>query len=111
MKSLHEVHFKFLWKEQSDIELQTEYRFDDLRKWRLDFAHVESKTAIEIEGKPWGGRHTRPKGFINDCEKYFTAQKRGWEVIRIIPGMITMETVADIIQIIGARLHANKSAA
>jgi|TARA_R110000824_G_scaffold75309_4_gene191222 very-short-patch-repair endonuclease len=60
-----------------------EYRFHPVRRWRFDFAWVEQKVALEIEGGVWsGGRHTNPKGFINDCEKYNSAIVLGWHVLR-----------------------------
>lgn len=108
MNSLHELLFKALWEQQSDIALQTEYRFDGVRKWRFDFAHVESKTAIEIEGKPWGGRHTRGAGFIKDCAKYFAANAQGWLVIRLIPAMVTPHSVETVKSIIAKRAACKK---
>jgi len=60
-----------------------EHRFHPVRRWRFDLAHVESKTAIEIEGGIWTkGRHTRPKGYIKDMEKYNAAIELGWVILR-----------------------------
>ena len=54
------------------------------RQWRLDFAWPDRKVAIEIEGGVWSrGRHVRPKGFIDDCEKYNAATLNGWRVYRV----------------------------
>ena len=61
-----------------------EYKFHPIRRWRFDFAWPEKKLALEVEGGIFrGGRHTSPKGFINDCEKYNTAALMGWTVIRV----------------------------
>lgn len=60
-----------------------EYRFDSVRKWRFDFAWPNILLAAEVEGGIWtGGRHTRGKGFLDDCEKYNQAAMAGWKVLR-----------------------------
>ncbi len=66
-----------------------EYRFHETRKWRFDFAYPDQNLAIEVEGGIWsGGRHTRGKGYEDDCEKYNTAALRGWTVLRFTGDMI-----------------------
>jgi hypothetical protein len=35
-----------------------------------------------------GGRHTRGKGFIEDCNKYNEAVMLGWRVIRVTTEMV-----------------------
>jgi len=68
----------------------SEYRFHEVRRWRFDFAWPDALVALEIEGGVWsGGRHTNPKGFIADCEKYNTALSMGWSVIRCPAPFIT----------------------
>jgi len=38
---------------------------------------------VEFEGGVFArGRHTRPMGFINDCEKYNAGTALGWRVFR-----------------------------
>lgn len=60
-----------------------EYKFCETRRWRFDFAWLERKIAVEIEGGTWtGGRHTRGSGFAKDCEKYNHAALDGWRVFR-----------------------------
>lgn len=60
-----------------------EFIFHSSRKWRFDFAWPQKKIAVEVEGGIWtGGRHTRAKGFIDDCEKYNAAALLGWMVLR-----------------------------
>jgi len=67
-------------------EVIKEHLFHPVRKWRFDYALPEYKIAIEVEGGVWTeGRHTRPKGFINDMEKYNTATVMGWQVLRVLP--------------------------
>lgn len=63
-----------------------EHKFHPLRRWRFDRAWPERQVAVEIEGGVWTrGRHVRPQGFINDCEKYNAAALRGWLVLRLVP--------------------------
>lgn len=71
-------------------EPETEYRFDDVRRWRFDFAWPTFMVAAEVEGvlPPWagaGGRHQRAAGYANDAEKYNAAQLSGWTVLRFTP--------------------------
>ena len=67
---------------------EREYRFCE-RRWRFDFAFVEQKIAVEIEGGQWiNGRHTRPQGYQNDIEKYNAAARLGWKVYRFTPDMV-----------------------
>lgn len=66
-----------------------EFAFHPSRKWRFDFAWAARKLAVEVEGGIWsGGRHTRGKGFEDDCEKYLEATMLGWTVIRATPSMV-----------------------
>ena len=68
---------------------EKEFRFHKIRKWRFDFAITSRMTAIEIEGAVFqNGRHTRGKGFSNDCEKYNAAALLGWKVLRYTTNQI-----------------------
>jgi very-short-patch-repair endonuclease len=61
-----------------------EHRFHPTRRWRFDFAWVEQRLAIEIEGGLWrGGRHQTATGYRADCEKYNAATLLGWRVLRL----------------------------
>lgn len=67
-------------------ECVKELKFHPTRKWRFDYAIPAHKIAVEVEGGVWtGGRHTSPKGFLNDIEKYNTATLMGWRVFRTTP--------------------------
>lgn len=73
---------------RSDLraECVREYRFHPTRRWRFDYAIPAHHIAIEVEGGVWtGGRHTSPKGFLGDMEKYNTATLMGWRVFRTTP--------------------------
>ncbi len=59
------------------------FKFHPKRKWEFDFAWVSSFIAVECEGGVFsGGRHTRGKGYSDDCIKYNEAQLLGWKVYR-----------------------------
>jgi very-short-patch-repair endonuclease len=62
----------------------TEYKFDESRKFRFDFAIPDKKIAIEYEGI-YGGfrsRHTSVQGYSKDTEKYNLATISGWRILR-----------------------------
>lgn len=66
-------------------------------KHRIDFAHLRTKVAIEIEGGIWTeGRHTRGEGFEADCLKYNRLTMEGWAVIRLTSSMLDCKTVTQV---------------
>lgn len=106
----HENAFEFLWKAIGGPELKREHRFCE-RMWRFDFAHQDTRTAIEIEGGVWTkGRHNTGAGFSEDRVKYNRAALLGWHVFSLTPDMITrehVEPIRDHIQgILMARSHS-----
>jgi very-short-patch-repair endonuclease len=60
-------------------ELVREYRFHDVRRWRLDFAIPAVRVGVEIDGR---GRHQSVVGERKDMEKLNTALLLGWRVLR-----------------------------
>ena len=78
------------------IEHVRQYRIFPDRKNTVDFAILRDKIIIEVEGGIWRkGRHIRPQGFINDCEKYNRATMEGWKVYRIPTDWIRSVSKAD----------------
>lgn len=68
-----------------------ELMFAPPRRWRFDLAWEAKKLAVEIEGGVFmagGSRHSRGRGFENDCEKYAEALIRGWRVLRVTTDMV-----------------------
>jgi very-short-patch-repair endonuclease len=66
-----------------------EYRFCETRQWRADFAFIEQRILVEIEGGAHSrGRHNRASGFEKDIEKYNAAGMQGWLVLRYTTQMV-----------------------
>ena len=67
---------------------QREYTFAMPRRWRFDFAWPDEMVSVEVEGGVYTrGRHVRPRGFIQDLEKYNAAclpdkSGKSWCVLR-----------------------------
>jgi hypothetical protein len=76
----------------------TEQRFHSTRRWRFDYAWIEYRVALEVEGGVWiGGRHTTGAGFVKDMEKYNEAACMGWRIIRCQPKQLCkIETIDTI---------------
>lgn len=77
---------------------EREFRFAKPRLWRFDWAWLDRKVALEVEGGFYGrgkpcpvcGRrkvagHTSIQRLLTDSEKYNEAAARGWRVIRCTP--------------------------
>jgi hypothetical protein len=69
--------------EKSGLDFKSEFRFDEKRKFRFDWAIPELKIACEYEGifSDKSG-HTTISGFSKDVEKYNLAAAQGWTVLR-----------------------------
>lgn len=81
-----ESRFLLLWRVAHGPPLEREVQFHPSRKWRADFAHLPTRTLIEIEGgifQKGGGRHNRGMGYAKDAEKYLEATMAGWTVLRL----------------------------
>lgn len=70
---------------------EREHRFDAVRKWRMDFAWVDKKVAVEVEGVLFTrmGRHQTAIGLEMDCQKYNSSILQGWRVLRFTQRMVT----------------------
>ena len=78
---------------------EVEYKFHPTRRWRFDFAWPDQKLAVEVEGGVFSnGRHSRGKGFTEDCVKYNQAVILGWRVLRFTTSQITQNEAVDIIK-------------
>lgn len=78
-----------------------EVAFKRERRWRFDFAFLEEKVAIEVEGGQsiqGGGRHQRSGGFALDCLKYAEAAILGWTVLRFTSSQVIDGTALDYVE-------------
>lgn len=94
-------NFLLFWKSLGGPELVQEHKFHPTRKWRFDFALVDLRLAIEIDGGAFlkfGGRHGRGMGMVKDCEKYRAAADLRWTVWRFSSKCITAENIKRTIQ-------------
>ena len=81
-KDFIEYHLVEFYKTKG-VRLYEEYRFHEVRRWRLDWCFPDIKLAIEYEGIfSAKSRHTSIKGFTGDCDKYNSAQLQGFTVLR-----------------------------
>lgn len=69
------------------LEFVSEYKFHPTVGWRFDYANLEHKIAIELEGINFNGksRHTTEKGYMGDMQKYNQAVILDWRVLRYTP--------------------------
>ena len=103
-----EERFQRLWTEAGGPPLEREFRFHPERRWRSDFAHLPSRSLIEIEGGIWIlGRHNRAGGFNADLEKYLEASLDGWRVFRLGSEQITFPV---IVRLVAAVTHDSDQA-
>ena len=62
---------------------ETEYKFDEVRKFRFDWCIPELRLAIEYEGiVSEKSGHTTITGYSNNCVKYNLAVTQGWNILR-----------------------------
>jgi len=82
------------------LEAVREYKFCPQRRWRFDFAFMAQRIAVEVEGGIFiGGRHGRGPAFVKDCDKYNTATKMGWRVLRYSTEMVLAGTaINDVLE-------------
>lgn len=106
IRSKHEEKFINLWLELApSLILTREFRFNENRKFRFDFAHLETKTAIEINGGIWiKSYHTYGNGLIQNYEKNNLAITKGWSVFQLSPEMITESNISFISDYIKSKL-------
>ncbi len=119
-----ERRFADLWHKAGGPPLEAEFRFHPKRRWRADFAHLPSRTLIEIEGGIYvNGRHNRAAGFAADLEIRAERERQpqaarratrgrvgnsleaaldGWRVVRLGRAELTLPVVERLVAMINA---------
>lgn len=92
---------KFLaaWRATGWPEPMREHRFDEVRKFRFDFAWTDAKwkLAVEMNGGDFTrGRHTRGAALVDQYDKQNIAAARGWSVLTF--GTVHMRDVAEVVR-------------
>lgn len=65
------------------LQLETEYRFHQVRQFRFDWAIPAYKIAVEYEGlQSDKSSHTSFAGYTKNCQKYNLALLDGWKILR-----------------------------
>lgn len=72
------------WCNTKGLVLMEEYRFDEQRQWRFDWAIESIKVAVEFEGGVFqqNSGHKTAKHYTKDTNKYNRAAQLGWRVLR-----------------------------
>jgi len=75
---------------------ETEVEFALPRKFRLDYAWVDAKVGLEVDGGIWtGGAHGRGTGITRDQEKTNIAAGLGWRILRCTPSNLATSATLD----------------
>lgn len=80
-----------------------EFKFHPTRKFRADFAFLDHKLMVEVDGGLFvSGRHSRGASREKDMERDAEALKIGWRVLRVSPRHVydgrAAQWVADILK-------------
>ena len=78
-----------------------ELAFHPKRRWRFDFAWIQEKIAVEIEGGIFSRRrlgHSSGSGISKDMQKYNEAAILGWRVLRVMPEELDNGVAADLLE-------------
>jgi len=69
------------------LTLEKEYKFVPNRRFRADFAILEWRLLLEINGGCWNAksRHFYGAGAIKDMEKYNLAAIHGYQILHFTP--------------------------
>jgi very-short-patch-repair endonuclease len=72
------------WCKGKGVVLLEEYRFDENKRWRFDWAIESLKVAVEFEGGVFqqNSGHKTAKHYTKDTNKYNRAAQLGWKVLR-----------------------------
>ena len=95
-----EDKLEFQLKSAKITGVTREYKFHSKRRWRLDFAWIDQKIGVEVEGGIWLPRsgHNTGVGISRDVEKGNALTLLGWKLIRVTGKMIKSGEALNIIE-------------
>lgn len=72
------------WANEKKLDLVSEFKFNENRKYRFDWAIPDLKLAIEFEGGIFQKKsgHNTATHYTKDANKYNLAQSDGWKILR-----------------------------
>lgn len=107
-----EIMFLDLWGTLGGPVLEREYRFHETRKWRLDFYHKASKTAVEIDGCIWipNKSHSSGAGIARDIEKGNEMAYMGIHHFRLYKEIITCDNLKRIMAFMNGKTCTSRHA-
>lgn len=77
-----------------------EVRFHPTRRWRFDYAWVDQRCALEVNGGLYViGHHSRGASVEDDYEKLNHAAARGWRVLQVTPRKLAKPTTVSLIKL------------
>lgn len=98
-----------MWHILAGPAYEKEYRFDPVRKWRLDAAWPDLRIGVELDGGGWNrGRHHREAGHTADCEKGNALALSGWTIFRFTPSMLDNDphgNLAPLVALVRQKQH------
>jgi len=73
--------------------------------WRIDWALVDHKIAVELEGGIWmaGKGHVNGKTYKDNCDKYNKLTSEGWQVIRFTADHVKSSDYAPLLRLLESR--------
>jgi len=83
------------------IKFEREFRFDETRKWRIDFLITGTNLLVEINGGTWMQKsgHSSAVGIQRDYEKSNAAQLAGYVYLQFtkkeLDNLVALDTVRE----------------
>jgi len=92
--------FLSLLKQENLPIPESEFKFCPNRRFSFDFAYIEQRIALEIEGGIYTHKmgHSSITGILRDIEKYNLAAICGWRVIRILSNELHKKQTFELIK-------------
>ena len=76
-----------------------EHRFHPVRRWRFDWAWIDAKVALEVQGGLFvQGRHSRGAALMKEHEKLNAAAALGWRVMFCTPQQLRSGEVLEMVK-------------